>query len=101
MTETADTYRCVECNEYRYQCRCDADPQTACSWEPAEITRLAEIRQADVQALGAALSRRDWHATEMAYNNLRDKIDRVLVDLRRRNRPLSEYEQWQHMERGA
>ena len=31
--------------------------------------REKELR---IQALGAALSRRDWHATERAYNAIRD-----------------------------
>ena len=79
------------------------DPQTTREprWQPAEITRLEALRQRDVQAVGAALSRRNWQETEMAYNHLRDKIDRTLIDLQRANPPLSEYEQWQHMERGA
>ena len=69
-------------------------------WVPAEITRLDALRQREVQSIGAALSRRNWQETEMAYNQLRDKIDRTLLDLRRANPPLSEYEQWQLMERG-
>jgi hypothetical protein len=32
--------------------------------------------QLRIQALGAALSRRDWHATEMTYNAIRDEFDR-------------------------
>jgi hypothetical protein len=32
--------------------------------------------QLRIQALGAALSRRDWHATEMAYNAIRNEFDR-------------------------
>jgi hypothetical protein len=68
-------------------------------WEPAEITRLADLRQREVQALGAALSRRNWHEAEMAYNHLRDKLDRLLIERRKANPPLSEHEQWQHMER--
>lgn len=42
---------------------------------------LAEVeawRQREVQALGAALSRRNWHEMETAYNELRDKMDRHL-----------------------
>lgn len=72
-------------------------PTTA--WEPAEITRLTDLRKREVQALGAALSRRDWHATEMAYSQLRDKLDRLLIERRAANPPLTEYEQWQRMER--
>lgn len=33
--------------------------------------RKSELR---VQALGAAISRRDWHATEKAYEAIRDKF---------------------------
>ena len=69
-------------------------------WVPAEITRLETLRQREVQSIGAAVSRRNWQETEMAYNQLRDKIDRTLLDLRRAHPPLSEYEQWQLMERG-
>jgi hypothetical protein len=34
--------------------------------------REQELR---IQALGAALSRRDWHATEKAYEAIRDQFD--------------------------
>ena len=40
---------------------------------------LRELRQREVQALHAGLSRRDWHATEKAANELRDKIDNYLI----------------------
>jgi hypothetical protein len=33
-------------------------------------------QQLRIQALGAALSLRDWHATEQAYNAIRDHFDR-------------------------
>lgn len=33
--------------------------------------RQQELR---IQALGAAISRRDWHATEQAYSAIRDKF---------------------------
>lgn len=36
--------------------------------------REQEVR---IQALGAALSRRDWHATERAYEAIRDHFDRT------------------------
>lgn len=39
-------------------------------------------RQREVQMLGAALSRRDWHATEAAYNQLRDRLDAALRALK-------------------
>ena len=35
------------------------------------IDRGAELR---IQALGAAISRRDWHAVEQAYAAIRDKF---------------------------
>lgn len=33
-------------------------------------------QQLRIQALGAALSRRDWHATERAYEVIRDEFDK-------------------------
>lgn len=36
----------------------------------------AESERLRIQALGAALSRRDWHATERAYEAIRDEFDR-------------------------
>lgn len=38
----------------------------------AEPRREQELR---IQALGAAISRRDWNATERAYEAIRDKFD--------------------------
>jgi len=42
----------------------------------AKIDSDAEYRQAErrIQALGAAISRRDWHAVEQAYAAIRDKF---------------------------
>lgn len=37
-----------------------------------DVRRLEELR---IQALGAAISRRDWHAVERAYNAIRDAFD--------------------------
>ena len=34
-----------------------------------------EWRRGEVQAIGAAISNRSWHAVEQAYNALRDKMD--------------------------
>ncbi|WP_433910406.1 hypothetical protein [Sphingomonas yabuuchiae] len=34
-----------------------------------------EWRRREVQAIGAAISTRSWHAVEQAYNSLRDKMD--------------------------
>lgn len=36
------------------------------------------MRKREVQAMGAALSTRNWHDMEAAYNQLRDKVDREL-----------------------
>jgi hypothetical protein len=44
---------------------------------------LQVMRQGAVQAIHAGISRRDWHATEVAANELRDKMD----DLIRRTSP--------------
>lgn len=41
--------------------------------EGAPPRREEQLR---IQALGAALSRRDWHAIEQAYNAIRDEFDR-------------------------
>lgn len=35
-------------------------------------------RRREVQMIGAAISTRDWHGVENAYNRLRDKIDAAL-----------------------
>ena len=49
----------------------------------AQVARLREardeIRRVDVQAIHAAISRRDWHAVEVASNRLRDKMDRAVL----------------------
>ena len=47
----------------------------------AVADRLRALRQREVQALMAALSRRDWGATEKAANELRDKLDAILRDV--------------------
>jgi hypothetical protein len=39
---------------------------------------LRALRQGPVQAIGAGLSRRDWSMTEVAYNDLRDRLDDLL-----------------------
>ncbi len=39
---------------------------------------LESARQLEVQAIGAAISNKSWHAVETAYNSLRDRMDRVL-----------------------
>lgn len=40
-----------------------------------ELPRDGRKEQIRIQALGAAISRRDWHATEVAYAALRDAFD--------------------------
>lgn len=42
------------------------------------VTILKEMRQRSVQAIHAGLSRRDWHATESAANELRDRMDDLI-----------------------
>lgn len=39
---------------------------------------LTAIRQRSVQAIHAGISRRDWHATETAANELRDRMDNLI-----------------------
>lgn len=38
---------------------------------------LNDLRRREVQAIGAAISTRNWHSLETAYNSLRDKLDRA------------------------
>lgn len=40
---------------------------------------LVVLRRREVQMLGAALSLRDWHSTEVAYDQLRDRIDNEII----------------------
>lgn len=42
---------------------------------------LATLRRREVQMMGAAISTRNWHDMENAYNQLRDKIDAELTRL--------------------
>ena len=46
--------------------------------DDVEVRDLKEVRQRSVQAIGAGISRRDWHATEAAYNELRDRLDDLI-----------------------
>lgn len=39
------------------------------------VTLLHELRKREVQAIGAAISTQSWHGVEVAYNQLRDKMD--------------------------
>lgn len=53
-------------------------------WEAKEMNGDFEKRQEErkreeqlrIQALGAAISRRDWWAAELAYSAIRDAFDR-------------------------
>lgn len=47
------------------------------------VAVLQAMRHRSVQAIGAGLSRRDWHATETAYNELRDRMDDLILRLNR------------------
>lgn len=40
------------------------------------MTDVRREEQLRIQAVGAAISRRDWHAVEQAYNAIRDDFDR-------------------------
>lgn len=40
------------------------------------MTDARREEQLRIQAVGAAISRRDWHAVEQAYNAIRDEFDR-------------------------
>jgi hypothetical protein len=53
--------------------------------DPDEVVDvIARLRQREVQAIHAAISLRDWSALEAAANELRDKIDRLLIAQGRR-----------------
>lgn len=53
------------------------DADAAGMGQTAGARTLNEMRaeMLRIQALGAALSRRDWHAAEQAYNAIRDEFD--------------------------
>jgi hypothetical protein len=40
---------------------------------------ITDWRRREVQAIGAAISTRNWHTLETSYNSLRDKMDRRLA----------------------
>ena len=42
------------------------------------VAVLKTIRQRSIQTIGAGISRRNWHATETAYNELRDQTDDLI-----------------------
>ena len=48
----------------------------------AVVAELEILRSREVQALGAGLSLRSWHGVEVAYNEGRDRLDRVLMSAR-------------------
>lgn len=45
----------------------------------AKDAKIAEWRRDEVQAIGAAISTRNWQALERSYNSLRDKMDRHAI----------------------
>jgi hypothetical protein len=59
-------------------------PHGLTEWEADEINAdwhkqqeaRQERRRLRIQALGAAISRKDWHAVGEAYNAIRDAFDR-------------------------
>ncbi len=46
------------------------------------LAELRTLRTRETQMLGAGLSKRSWHETEAAYNQLRDRLDRILAALK-------------------
>ena len=48
----------------------------------AVVAELEILRSREVQALGAGISLRSWHGVEVAYNEGRDRLDRVLMSAR-------------------
>jgi hypothetical protein len=51
------------------------------------VEEIEQLRQREVQALHAGISRRDWWATEKAANELRDKIDAAMTRAALSTRP--------------
>ena len=67
--------------------RRDAATLLALTPSPRVDEGLVEAwRLREVQMIGAAISTRNWHGVETAYNQLRDKIDAALVQSRRAER---------------
>ena len=52
----------------------ELDHDARLAQEAPSLRRQAELR---IQALGAAISRRDWHAVEVAHAAIRDEFDKV------------------------
>jgi hypothetical protein len=44
-----------------------------------ETAALTLLRSREMQAIGAAISNRNWHDLETAYNQGRDRLDRILT----------------------
>lgn len=52
----------------------------------ARDAKIAEWRRDEVQAIGAAISTRNWQALERSYNSLRDKMDwHAIATLKEKN----------------
>jgi hypothetical protein len=49
--------------------------EMSAEWMKEQETKKRN-EQLRIQALGAAISRRDWHATMIAYEAIRDAFDR-------------------------
>ncbi len=81
MTQ-ARLYRCKpECG--CSPCKVGETAMVACALPPATptlpVAALTILRQRDMQAIGAAISNRNWHAVEVAYNEARDRLDRNIL----------------------
>ena len=57
-------------------------PEADTKTETALLEALETLRQREVQMIGAAISTRNWHDLETAYNQGRDRLDRILTDIR-------------------
>jgi chromosome segregation ATPase len=76
-------------------CACSYDkPDDVCAFHSPKMAKaeariakleaaIEKLRGREVQALHAGLSLRNWHDTETAANQLRDRIDDALADRRR------------------
>ncbi|HEX8418554.1 MAG TPA: hypothetical protein VF638_00920 [Sphingomonas sp.] len=48
-----------------------------------EFEQIVVLREREFQAMGAAISNRNWHDVEVAYSAGRDRLDGVLNDAKR------------------
>ena len=83
MEAIAEALREEPLNDFSYAARLNvASIALAALRETHHLAPKEEItdwRRREVQAIGAAISTRNWHTLETSYNSLRDKMDRRLA----------------------